>query len=161
MSFGKIKFLPPCIWDLPFMSYRLRTMSLVVVYQHGLAIFIVAEGGRREGAFYRLKLLLAVLAAAAGGGGRESTLWSNPDIQTFWLIRGHFLQTKLILLLIFQLRYTMFNINLNCWGPLLIFHCWRSVEGSLKGCRDGNRTRACRKASRRSTVWAAPHPKPN
>ncbi len=23
LSFGKIQFLPPCIWDLPFMSYRL------------------------------------------------------------------------------------------------------------------------------------------
>ncbi len=22
-SFGKIQFLPPCIWNLPFMSYRL------------------------------------------------------------------------------------------------------------------------------------------
>ncbi len=53
----------------------------------------------------------------------------------------------------------MFTINLNRWGPLLILHCWRSVEGSLKGCRDGTRTRACRTASRRSTVWAAPHPK--
>ncbi len=24
ISFGKIQFLPPCIWNLPFMSYRLR-----------------------------------------------------------------------------------------------------------------------------------------
>ncbi len=23
ISFGKIQFLPPCIWNLPFMSYRL------------------------------------------------------------------------------------------------------------------------------------------
>ncbi len=26
ISFGKIQFLPPCIWDLPFMSYRLCKM---------------------------------------------------------------------------------------------------------------------------------------
>ncbi len=24
ISSGKVQFLPPCIWDLPFMSYRLR-----------------------------------------------------------------------------------------------------------------------------------------
>jgi hypothetical protein len=28
ISFGKIQFLPPCIWDLPFMSDRLRDLSL-------------------------------------------------------------------------------------------------------------------------------------
>ncbi len=25
--FGKIQFLPPCIWNIPFMSYRLRIMQ--------------------------------------------------------------------------------------------------------------------------------------
>ncbi len=28
VSFGKIQFLPPCIWDLPFMSYHLRRTEL-------------------------------------------------------------------------------------------------------------------------------------
>ncbi len=27
ISFGKIQFLPPCIWNLPFMSYRLRQLT--------------------------------------------------------------------------------------------------------------------------------------
>ncbi len=26
MSLGKIQFLPPCIWNLPFMSYRLSEL---------------------------------------------------------------------------------------------------------------------------------------
>ncbi len=30
-SFGKIQFLPPCIWDLPFMSYRLRTVATLAL----------------------------------------------------------------------------------------------------------------------------------
>jgi hypothetical protein len=29
ISFGKIQFLPPCIWYLPFMSYRLRKTTRV------------------------------------------------------------------------------------------------------------------------------------
>ncbi len=28
ISFGKIQFLPPCIWNLPFMSYRLSRKTL-------------------------------------------------------------------------------------------------------------------------------------
>ncbi len=52
----------------------------------------------------------------------------------------------------------MFNINLTRWGPLLILHWWCSVEGSLKCCRDGIRTRACCTASWHSTVWAVSHP---
>ncbi len=27
ISFGKIQFLPPCFWNLPFMSYRLKGQS--------------------------------------------------------------------------------------------------------------------------------------
>jgi hypothetical protein len=27
ISFGKIQFLPPCIWNLPFMSYHLGTLT--------------------------------------------------------------------------------------------------------------------------------------
>ncbi len=30
--FGKIQFLPPCIWNIPFMSYRLRGLQRDVVY---------------------------------------------------------------------------------------------------------------------------------
>ncbi len=29
ISFGKIQFLSPCIWDLPFMSYRVRGFGSV------------------------------------------------------------------------------------------------------------------------------------
>jgi hypothetical protein len=32
IDFGKIQFLPPCIWNLPFMSYRLRGSLRDVVY---------------------------------------------------------------------------------------------------------------------------------
>jgi hypothetical protein len=32
ISVGKIQFLPPCIWNLPFMSYRRWTDTLVSIY---------------------------------------------------------------------------------------------------------------------------------
>ncbi len=86
------------------------------------------------------------------GSGRPKNM-RIPNTDSMY-VRG----TILCDLLTFQLRHTMFSINLNRWGPLLILHSWRSVEGSLKGCRNRIRTRACRTASRRSTVWAAPHP---
>ncbi len=31
ISFGKIKFLPPCFWDLPFMSYCLRQRNCAIL----------------------------------------------------------------------------------------------------------------------------------
>ncbi len=37
------------------------------------------------------------------------------------------------------------------------FHRCCSEEGSPKGCRAGNQTRACRTSSRRFNIWATPH----
>ncbi len=74
-----------------------------------------------------------------------------------------------VMLMIFQFRHTMFNINLNRWGTLLIHHCWRSVSKGVPG-RDSNpglpyskSTHYCLSCAAptelRRTVWAAPHPK--
>ncbi len=40
-------------------------------------------------------------------------------------------------------------------------HCFPLGRGPPLGCRDEIRTRACRKASRRATIWATPHPDPD
>ncbi len=54
MSFGKIQFLPPCIWNVPFISYRLGWMTTMnqlepvftVHILHWARIFILLRSQR-------------------------------------------------------------------------------------------------------------------
>ncbi len=88
----------------------------------------------------------------------QSLKWKVGSAFT-WKVKKRFGRTLPLFLFIFTLRADIqyFNILLvehhSCCP-----HCFPLGRGPPLGCRAEIRTRACRTASRRATIWATPHP---